>query len=92
MLNDRLRNELFAKAISKKVEQGYETIVDIGTGTGILSLYAKAAGADKIYACECTKPMFDIANKVFERNQASDVKLIPKLSMDVKIPEDIPKR
>lgn len=92
MLNDRLRNNLFAEAISKKVKQGYETILDIGTGTGILSLYAKAAGADEIYACECTKPMYDIAKKVFERNHASDVKLIPKLSMDLKMPQDIPRR
>lgn len=37
MLNDWLRNETYMKAIKKKLEGGqFRTVIDIGTGTGLL--------------------------------------------------------
>ncbi|KAL0133788.1 hypothetical protein PUN28_001036 [Cardiocondyla obscurior] len=92
MLNDKQRNNAFEQAIRKKVSQGYNTVLDVGTGTGLLSLYAKDAGATKVYACECSEAMALIAREVFESNDATDIKLIPKLSFDLKVPEDIPER
>lgn len=92
MLNDRRRNNAFEQAIRKRIHQGYNTVLDVGTGTGLLSLYAKDAGAMKIYACECSEIMSRIAKEVFESNNASDIKLIPKLSFDLKVPTDIPER
>ncbi|XP_024882585.1 protein arginine N-methyltransferase 9-like [Temnothorax curvispinosus] len=92
MLNDKQRNNAFEKAIRKRVSQGYDTVLDVGTGTGLLSLYAKDAGATKVYACECSEAMMLIAKEVFESNNATDIKLIPKLSFDLKVPADIPER
>jgi type II protein arginine methyltransferase len=92
MLNNKWRNNAFEQAIRKRINQGYDTVLDVGTGTGLLSLYAKDAGAKKIYACECSDVMTLIAKKVFESNNATDIKLIPKLSFDLKIPVDIPER
>ncbi|XP_032666622.1 protein arginine N-methyltransferase 9-like isoform X1 [Odontomachus brunneus] len=92
MLNDKSRNNAFEQAIRKRIHQGYNTVLDVGTGTGLLSLYAKYAGATKIYACECSEIMTRIAKEVFESNNASDIKLIPKLSFDLKVPTDIPER
>lgn len=92
MLNDKRRNNAFEQAIRKKIYQGYNTVLDVGTGTGLLSLYAKDAGATKIYACECSEIMIRIAKEVFESNNASDIKLIPKVSFDLEIPADIPDR
>lgn len=92
MLNDKQRNNAFEQAIRKKVSQGYNTVLDVGTGTGLLSLYAKDAGATKIYTCECSEAMTLIAKEVFESNNATDIKLIPKLSFDLKVPADIPER
>lgn len=92
MLNDKQRNSAFEQAIRKKISQGYDTVLDVGTGTGLLSLYAKDAGATRIYACECSEVMALIAKEVFESNNAMDIKLIPKLSFDLKIPMDIPER
>lgn len=89
MLNDQSRNQAFEQAIRKKILLGYDTVLDIGTGTGLLSLYADNAGAKKIYACEYSKGMCDIAKKVFHSNQAKNIKLICKSSTDLKIPEDI---
>jgi len=92
MLNNKWRNNAFEQAIRKRINQGYDTVLDVGTGTGLLSLYAKDAGAKKIYACECSDVMTLIAKQVFESNNATDIKLIPKLSFDLKIPMDIPER
>ncbi|XP_012522891.1 protein arginine N-methyltransferase 9 [Monomorium pharaonis] len=92
MLNDRQRNSAFEQAIYKRISQGYDTVLDVGTGTGLLSLYAKDAGATKVYACECSETMTLIAKEVFESNHATDIKLIPKLSFDLNVPTDIPER
>ncbi|XP_017888158.1 protein arginine N-methyltransferase 9-like isoform X2 [Ceratina calcarata] len=92
MLNDKCRNNAFASAIRKRISQGYDTVLDVGTGTGLLSLYAKNAGAKKIYACECSQVMLRIAKKVFETNDATDIVLLPKFSSDLIIPTDIPRR
>lgn len=36
MLNDRVRNEAYRGAITAAVKAGYDTVLDIGTGTGLL--------------------------------------------------------
>ncbi|XP_058802002.1 protein arginine N-methyltransferase 9-like isoform X2 [Phymastichus coffea] len=92
MLNDKKRNEAFNKAIKKKVLLGYDTVLDIGTGTGILSLYAHDSGAKSVYACEYSPVMADIAKKVFHKNKADNIKLICKASHCLKIPENINER
>ena len=92
MLNDKSRNHAFDQAIKRRIILGYDTILDIGTGTGLLSLYANDAGAKKIYACEYSPVMCDIAKKVFHKNKAENISLICKASTDLKIPEDIPGR
>lgn len=35
MLNDSCRNEAYRQAIAKKISQGFDSILDIGTGTGL---------------------------------------------------------
>lgn len=92
MLNDKRRNNAFENAIWKRIAQGYDSVLDIGTGTGLLSLYARNAGAKKIYACECSMAMIEIAEKVFETNDAKSIILLPKLSTDITIPTDISER
>jgi type II protein arginine methyltransferase len=92
MLNDRSRNHAFHQAITKRIHLGYNTVLDIGTGTGLLSLYARDAGAHKIYACEYSPVMCDIAKNVFCKNKADDINLICKASTDLQIPKDIPER
>ena len=36
MLNDRVRNSKFEKAIENRVKNGCDTVLDVGTGTGLL--------------------------------------------------------
>lgn len=93
MLNDVKRNRLYQKAIGNAVQAGCKTVLDIGTGTGILSMFAKSAGASHVYACELSKTMFDLACEVVAANHMEgDIKLLHMKSHDVRVPEHIPEK
>jgi protein arginine N-methyltransferase 1 len=53
MLKDRVRTEAYQKAIEGNKNDFKDKIVmDIGAGTGILSIFAARAGAKHVYAIE----------------------------------------
>ncbi|XP_065333940.1 protein arginine N-methyltransferase 9-like isoform X1 [Cloeon dipterum] len=93
MLNDSIRNESYREAILKKIRQGFSKVLDIGTGTSLLSLYAVQGGAKRVFACECSAAMIEIAKEVIlDNNVESKIELLQKMSTDLSIPADIPSR
>ncbi|KAJ6668749.1 hypothetical protein lerEdw1_012232 [Lerista edwardsae] len=93
MLNDSNRNLLYQKAIQKAVQSGCRSILDIGTGTGILSMFAKQAGASSVYACELSKTMYELACEVLAANHLDGkIKLLHMKSLDIEIPKHISER
>ncbi|XP_064482316.1 protein arginine N-methyltransferase 9-like [Ornithodoros turicata] len=89
MLNDRSRNKAFQEAINEAVAHGHhQRVLDIGAGTGLLSLFALGAGAKEVYACEVSSVACDVARAVFELN-GTRAKIINKHSTLLNIPEDI---
>uniref|UniRef100_A0A6I8MZS1 Protein arginine N-methyltransferase n=1 Tax=Ornithorhynchus anatinus TaxID=9258 RepID=A0A6I8MZS1_ORNAN len=77
-------------AVSRVKGRGQKaTVLDIGTGTGLLSMMAVKAGADFCYAVEVFKPMADAAVKIVEKNGLSDkIKIINKHSTEVTVGQD----
>jgi hypothetical protein len=74
MLNDKDRSECYNLAINKlisyfKNNQGfYPTVLDVGTGTGLLAMLAAKHGATRVIACEMFSAMAEIAEKVVAIN------------------------
>ncbi|KAJ7407685.1 putative protein arginine N-methyltransferase 9 [Willisornis vidua] len=93
MLNDAKRNLTYLKAIENAVHSGCKSVLDIGTGTGILSMFAKKAGASCVYACELSKTMYKLARDVVAANNMErEIKLLHLKSLDIEIPKHIPER
>ncbi|CAH7298827.1 Prmt9 [Phodopus roborovskii] len=93
MLNDTKRNRIYNAAIQKAVCSGSKSVLDIGTGTGILSMFAKKAGAHSVYACELSKTMYELACDVVAANKMeTGIKLLHMKSLDIEIPKHIPER
>ncbi|XP_019586291.2 protein arginine N-methyltransferase 9 [Rhinolophus sinicus] len=93
MLNDTKRNTIYNAAIQKAVCLGSKSVLDIGAGTGILSMFAKKAGAHSVYACELSKTMYELACDVVAANQMeAGITLLHMKSLDIEIPKHIPER
>ncbi|XP_057186154.1 protein arginine N-methyltransferase 7 [Triplophysa rosa] len=94
MLHDKDRNEKYYQgiraAVSRVKARGERVVVlDIGAGTGLLSMMAVTAGADFCYAIEVFKPMAQAAVCIVERNGFSDrIKVINKHSTEVTVGPD----
>lgn len=88
-LIDTKRSIAFKKAIQKTIKPG-DVVVDMGTGSGILAMFAAKAGAKKVYAVEIDKNNIITLNKTFQENNLSDnIEVIEGDITKVKIPEKV---
>ena len=71
MLADEDRNAIYQKAIEKAVTSD-SIVLDIGTGTGLLSMMAARAGANKVVACEMHPQLATIAKEIVKDNGYKD--------------------
>ena len=88
MLQDSVRCKAFQRAIAETVTPGC-VVLDIGAGTGILSLFAAQAGARVVYAVEQTE-IAHIAREIIEENGLSDqITVIQHDMATLELPEKV---
>ena len=95
MMNDKYRNSKYLEAIKLAVDDiGEDTFVlDIGTGSGLLSMMAIANGAREVVACEITSTIAEAAKKIIHKNGYEEkITVINKRSTELKVGEDLPKK
>lgn len=65
--------------------------MDVGSGTGILSMFAAKAGASRVFSIECSK-IADYTQKIIEDNHLDHViTLIKGKVEDITLPDGIEK-
>lgn len=74
MLNDTRRNDAFEAAIIAAIETAGPTagVLDIGTGSGLLSMMAARAGAKSVTACELVPVIAETARAIIADNGYGD--------------------
>ncbi len=89
-LNDHNRNAAYDAALRNTVTP--ESIVlDIGAGSGVLSLMAARAGARHVYAVEIEPMVAEAAREIIRLNGYEDkITVIEKDILSVKLNEDLP--
>ena len=84
MLNDLRRNVEFYKAIMSYNKRKDSKVLDIGSGSGLLSLYlSKNIYCKSIYSVEESTILVDMSKIVFEKNNAKSVNVINKNSKEL---------
>jgi tRNA A58 N-methylase Trm61 len=101
MINDQIRNRFFMQALERTARD--QVVLDVGTGTGLLSAYALKAGAKYVYAVEKDEQYADIADTVlsglFDRSRFQVISgdfwtddiddKIPPNSVDIMVSETV---
>ena len=72
MLSDAARNSAYREAIESVVKKG-DHVLDIGAGSGLLSLMAARAGAERVTGFEMVNDLAEIADLIVEDNGYQDV-------------------
>ena len=74
MIRDKVRTSTYASFILNSPELFRDAIVmDVGCGTGILSLFAARAGAKRVFAIDASENIVKKAEKVVKDNDLEDV-------------------
>jgi protein arginine N-methyltransferase 1 len=87
LLADRVRMDAYRRAIERYVKPG-DTVLDLGTGSGILAFLAARRGAKKVWAIDHAD-VLEAARHVADRNGVRGVELVRTHSRDLRLPERV---
>jgi len=88
-LVDKKRTLTFKKAIDETVKPG-DTVIDIGSGTGILAFFAATAGAKKVYAVEVDHLLADSLRQSIKLNNMEDtIEVVEQDAMKADLPKAV---
>jgi predicted RNA methylase len=88
-LYDKKRTLAFKKAIRQTVRKG-DIVVDAGSGTGVMAMFAADAGAKRVYAVEFDEINVHRLRQIFASNgYGKKIKVISADTTKVKMPEKV---
>lgn len=90
MIKDRVRTETYRTAILQ--HQNYiagKVVVDVGCGTGILSIFCAQAGAKRVYAVDASEIALQASEVVKANNLSDTVIVLHGRVEDVEIDEEV---
>ena len=89
MLADEVRMRRYRRAIEAVVRPG-DVVADLGTGVGVLALWAVKAGAKRAYAIDARPGSIWIAERVVRANGAADrVRLVEGNVKEIQLEEPV---
>lgn len=83
ILADRVRNELFERALASVIRKDETSVVDIGSGTGFLSFLAARLGAKDVLAIEHNPQLMALAQALAKKNRVARLGFINCNSADI---------
>jgi len=90
MVSDGPRNRDYERALKKAIRPE-SVVLDIGAGTGLLSMMAARAGAAQVLACESNPALAALAGEIIAANGYADrVKVLVKPSFQIDPVNDFP--
>jgi tetratricopeptide (TPR) repeat protein len=92
MMNDEVRNNAYSDALKLAVSDG-DFVLDIGTGSGLLSLMAAASGAEKVITCETSRTIAEAAKEIIDSNgYKGKISVLNKKSTNLIFGVDLPQQ
>ena len=86
MIKDRIRTSAYRQALARAIKPG-DVVVDLGAGTGLLTLHACRLGANLVHAIE-PNPIIQVAREIVHANGFSQqVTFHQAMSFQVELPE-----
>lgn len=91
MLQDKMRMNAYHDAIKKNSEIHFKdkVVLDVGTGTGILAIWAAQAGAKKVYAVEGSSVYVATKEMVAAHDFTDVIEVLHGCLEDVELPEKV---
>ena len=92
MMNESHRNDAYYEGIKSAVQPG-KRVLEIGAGSGLLSMMAAKLGATQVVACEAEPLVAKTATQIVQTNGFADtVTILSKISYDVELGKDLPEK
>jgi protein arginine N-methyltransferase 1 len=86
MIGDEVRTSAYERALLRAVRPD-SVVLDLGTGTGILALFACRAGARRVYAVDMN-PAVSVGRAIAKANGLADrIEFIQGMSTEIDLPE-----
>jgi len=89
MLSDKVRTESYRDALLKNTASlAGQRVLDIGCGTGILSMFAAQAGASNVVGVDCSDIIYQAMDIVRDNGMKDKVELVKGRLEETKLPYD----